>query len=51
MSAVWQVDAKKATQRSPRKMGEQIVTSFRWPDVFQGSLVMRTSPTARRSSG
>ena len=36
MSAVWQVEAKSATQSSPRNTGVQIVTSFRWPEVFQG---------------
>jgi hypothetical protein len=51
MSAVWQVDAKNATHRAPRKIGEQMVTSLRWPDVFQGSLVMSTSPGLSRSSG
>ena len=44
MSAEWQVDAKKATQSRPRNTGVQIVTSFRCPEVFHGSLVMSTSP-------
>ena len=51
MSAVWQVDAKKATHRSSWKIGEQIVTSFRWPEVFQGSFVMSTSPGTSVSTG
>ena len=51
MSAVWQVEAKRATQSAPRKTGVQIVTSFRWPEVFHGSLVMSTSPGARVSTG
>ncbi len=51
MSAEWQVEAKKATQSRPRKTGEQIVTSFRCPDVFHGSLVMSTSPGSIVSMG
>src|SRR6058998_3651007 len=51
MSAVWQVEAKKAMHSSPRKIGEQIVTSFRWPDVSQGSFVIKTSPGRSVSSG
>src|SRR2546422_11658141 len=51
MSAVWQVEAKKAMHSSPRKIGEQIVTSLRWPDVSQGSFVIKTSPGRSVSSG
>src|SRR6266545_1337336 len=51
MSAVWQVEAKKAMHISPRKIGEQIVTSLRWPDVSQGSFVIKTSPGWSVSTG
>ena len=51
MSALWQVEAKKATQSRPRKIGLHTVTSLRWPEVFHGSLVMSTSPGSSRSSG
>ncbi len=51
MSAVWHVEAKKAMHISPRKIGEQIVTSLRWPDVSQGSFVIKTSPGPSVSSG
>ena len=51
MSAEWHVDAKKATQSAPRNTGVQIVTSLRCPEVFHGSLVIRTSPGTMVSSG
>ncbi len=51
MSALWQVEAKKAMQSDPRKTGLQTVTSLRCPEVFQGSLVMSTSPGRSVSSG
>ncbi len=51
MSALWQVEAKKAMQSAPRKTGVQTVTSLRCPEVFQGSLVMSTSPGRSVSSG
>src|SRR6267142_1540626 len=34
MSALWQVEAKKAMQSDPRKTGLQTVTSLRCPEVF-----------------
>ncbi len=51
MSAEWHVDAKKATQSAPRNTGVQIVTSLRCPEVFHGSLVIRTSPGTMVSTG
>jgi hypothetical protein len=51
MSAVWQVEAKNAMHSLPRKIGEQMVTSFRWPEVSHGSLVISTSPGRSVSSG
>ena len=51
MSAEWQVEAKKATRSRPRKTGLAMVTSLRCPEVFQGSLVMSTSPGSKASTG
>jgi len=53
MSAVWQggVEANSATRRGPRNTGVTMVTSLRCPEVFQGSLVMMTSPGSMVSTG
>src|SRR4029453_3465736 len=51
MSAEWHVDAKNAKQSAPRNTGVQIVTSLRCPEVFHGSLVIRTSPGTMVSTG
>ena len=37
--------------RPSRKVGDTTVKSFRWPVPFQGSLVMKTSPSRMVSGG
>ena len=51
MSRAWQVLAKNATTRPPRKTGVATVMSFSWDAVFQGSFVARTSPGRSVSTG
>src|SRR5919108_117044 len=50
-SMAWQVLANSPTSSPLRKMGVTTVKSLRWPEVSQGSLLIRLSPSCSRWTG